>query len=72
MRTVPLLAAAACLLTLAAPVATADATLPTWCYGYPVGWGGYYEHCVDPNDPECLYSIRFWSGADEFYTCTGV
>lgn len=42
------------------------------CHGYPVGWSGYYEHCVNPHDPDCLVSTYFWSGADAFYSCTGV
>lgn len=64
------LVAGACLLALLVP--TADAAVPSYCYGYSVGWEGYERWCVHPDDPHCLVEHTRYIIGEEFRSCYGV
>lgn len=61
------------LLLLAVLPLGSAATLPEKCWGHPVGFEGYEEYCINPNDPTCLVRHTFISGTgEETVTCTGL
>jgi hypothetical protein len=65
---------AACVWTAAKAtcVGAATVSLPEKCWGHRVGFEGYQETCVNPNDPHCLIYQYEWTGADEFSSCSGI